>query len=256
MLTDEGLEPWPKLTGGKGVHLTVPLEPTIDHDQARAYARRIAQRLAATVPDRYTPAAAPEKRTRRIFLDYLRNGRGTTAVGAWSPRARAGFPVAAPVSWRQIQNGITLALAPDQFDLAFAFQVLEHLPEPRLVLDQLVRLTRPGGLVLVHTDMDTRERAGGFERWWYVTPPVEVLGDRAEVEDGERGGRDRRREAAADLLPVRPGGEKQLPIVVVLGLGQRFHFTGCMARAAGAGPDVKPRSTTASRSAAQATRPS
>ena len=83
-----------------------PLEPKIDHDHARAYAKRIAQRLAATAPDRYTIAAAPEKRVGRIFIDYLRNGRGTTAIGAWSPRARAGFSVAAPVSWRQVENGI------------------------------------------------------------------------------------------------------------------------------------------------------
>jgi bifunctional non-homologous end joining protein LigD len=106
MLKDEGLEPWPKLTGGKGLHLMAPLDPTMDHDQARLYAKRIAQRLAATAPDQYTIAAAREKRAGRIFIDYLRNGRGTTAIGAWSPRARAGFPVAAPVSWRQVENGI------------------------------------------------------------------------------------------------------------------------------------------------------
>jgi bifunctional non-homologous end joining protein LigD len=94
MLKDEGLEPWPKLTGGKGLHLMAPLEPKIDHDEARAYAKRIAQRLAATAPDRYTLAAAPGKRAGHIFIDYLRNGRGTTAIGAWSPRARAGFPIA------------------------------------------------------------------------------------------------------------------------------------------------------------------
>ena len=113
MLKDEGLEPWPKLTGGKGLHLMAPLEPKIDHDQARAYAKQIAQRLAATAPDRYTIASAPEKRAGRIFIDYLRNGRGTTAIGAWSPRARAGFPIAAPVSWRQVENGIR----PDAFTM-------------------------------------------------------------------------------------------------------------------------------------------
>jgi bifunctional non-homologous end joining protein LigD len=113
MLKDEGLEPWPKLTGGKGVHLMAPLEPKIDHDKARANAKRIAQRLAATAPDRYTLASAPEKRAGRIFIDYLRNGRGTTAIGTWSPRARPGFPIAAPVSWRQVENGIR----PDAFTL-------------------------------------------------------------------------------------------------------------------------------------------
>ena len=95
------------------MHLMALLEPKIDHDQARAYAKRIAQRLAATAPDRYTLSSAPEKRAGRIFIDYLRNGRGTTAVGAWSPRARAGFPIAVPVSWRQIENGIR----PDAFTM-------------------------------------------------------------------------------------------------------------------------------------------
>jgi bifunctional non-homologous end joining protein LigD len=106
MLKDDGLEPWSKLTGGKGLHLMAPLDRTMDHDQARAYAKQIAQRLATAAPERYTVSSAPEKRAGRIFIDYLRNGRGTTAIGAWSPRARAGFPVAAPVSWRQVEHGI------------------------------------------------------------------------------------------------------------------------------------------------------
>jgi bifunctional non-homologous end joining protein LigD len=113
MLKAEGLEPWPKLTGGKGLHLMAPLDLMMDHDQARAYAKRIAQRLAATAPDRYTVAAAPDRRAGRIFIDYLRNGRGTTAIGAWSARARLGFPVAAPVSWRQVEKGIR----PDAFTM-------------------------------------------------------------------------------------------------------------------------------------------
>jgi bifunctional non-homologous end joining protein LigD len=113
MLKDEGLEPWPNLTGGKGLHLRAPLDRRIDHDEARAYAKRIAQRLAATAPDRYTIASAPEKRAGRIFIDYLRNARGTTAIGAWSPRARAGFRISAPVRWRQVENGIR----PDAFTM-------------------------------------------------------------------------------------------------------------------------------------------
>jgi bifunctional non-homologous end joining protein LigD len=108
MLNDEELDPWPKLTGGKGLHLMAPLEPKIDHDEARAYAKKIAQRLAATAPDRYTLSSDPGRRAGRIFIDYLRNGRGTTAIGAWSPRARTGFPIAAPVSWRQVENGMRL----------------------------------------------------------------------------------------------------------------------------------------------------
>jgi bifunctional non-homologous end joining protein LigD len=56
--------------------------------------------------DRYTTSASLARRPGRLFVDYLRNGRGTTAVGAYSPRAREGFPIAAPVSWRQIEQGI------------------------------------------------------------------------------------------------------------------------------------------------------
>jgi bifunctional non-homologous end joining protein LigD len=63
MLRDEGLKPWPKLTGGKGLHLMAPLDPKINDDQARAYAKRIAQRLAATAPDRYTLFSDPRQRT-------------------------------------------------------------------------------------------------------------------------------------------------------------------------------------------------
>jgi bifunctional non-homologous end joining protein LigD len=105
MLKDEGLQPWPKLTGGKALHLMAPLEPKVDHDEARAYARHITQRFAATAPERYT-LSSEGKRAGRIFIDYLRNGRGTTAIGAWSPRARPGFPIAAPVTWRQVENEI------------------------------------------------------------------------------------------------------------------------------------------------------
>jgi hypothetical protein len=56
--------------------------------------------------------SAPDKRAGHIFIDHLRNGRGTTAVGAWSPRARAGFPIAAPVSWGQVENGIRAIRSP------------------------------------------------------------------------------------------------------------------------------------------------
>jgi bifunctional non-homologous end joining protein LigD len=57
--------------------------------------------LARTDPERYTTSAALGKRAGRLFVDYLRNGRGTTAIGTYSPRARPGFPIAAPVTWRE-----------------------------------------------------------------------------------------------------------------------------------------------------------
>ena len=77
------------------------------------YTRDIAQRLAEMEPDRYTTSAALSDRPGKLFIDYLRNGRGTTAVGAYSPRARPGFPIAAPVTWQDVERGVR----PDAFSI-------------------------------------------------------------------------------------------------------------------------------------------
>jgi bifunctional non-homologous end joining protein LigD len=121
ILRQEGLKSWPKLTGGKGVHLMVPVTPELTHDQAHRYCRAIAETYAAT-DDRYTTSAALASRPRHLFIDYLRNGRGTTAVATYSPRAREGFPIAAPVTWKQIEMGIR----PDAFTTVRPFH-----PHPR-----------------------------------------------------------------------------------------------------------------------------
>jgi bifunctional non-homologous end joining protein LigD len=114
LLNTEGhRKPWPKLSGGKGVHVMVPIDRTMTHDDAHAYCRRLAQQLVTSDPGRYTLSAAPEKRSGRLFIDYLRNGRGTTAIGAYSPRARPGFPVAMPTTWTALQGGIE----PDAFSI-------------------------------------------------------------------------------------------------------------------------------------------
>ena len=84
----------------------VPLAKRMTHDAGHAYAKRLAQRLAA-IDERLITVADPAKRGGHIFVDYLRNGRGTTAVGTYSPRARPGFPVAAPLTWRQVENGVS-----------------------------------------------------------------------------------------------------------------------------------------------------
>jgi bifunctional non-homologous end joining protein LigD len=118
LLEGEGFKPWPKLTGGKGLHLMTPLPQTLTHDAAHNYARRLAQQLARTDPDRYVTSASLARRPGRLFIDYLRNGRGTTAVGAYSPRMREGFPIAAPVSWKQVERGI----CSDAFTLAHPFR--------------------------------------------------------------------------------------------------------------------------------------
>jgi bifunctional non-homologous end joining protein LigD len=91
----------------------VPLKDRISHDEAHRYAKRLAERIARLDPMRFTLAASPGARSGKIFIDYLRNGRGTTAVGTYSPRARVGFPLAAPVTWKQIEHGIR----PDAFTI-------------------------------------------------------------------------------------------------------------------------------------------
>lgn len=119
LLEAEGLDSWPKLTGGKGLHVMAPLAKPMPHDAAHAYARRLAQRLSLTESGRYITAADPARRAGRIFIDYLRNGRGTTAVGTYSPRARPGFPIAAPVTWRQVENGVR----PDAYTMQRPFSI-------------------------------------------------------------------------------------------------------------------------------------
>ncbi|HYC65103.1 MAG TPA: DNA ligase D [Reyranellaceae bacterium] len=113
LLQEEGLRPWPKVTGGKGYHVMAALPEPMPHDKAHARARRLAERIAGTDRRRYTVSASMTQRAGRLFIDYLRNGRGTTAVGAWSPRARDGFPIARPVTWLDVEKGI----APDSFTM-------------------------------------------------------------------------------------------------------------------------------------------
>ncbi len=112
-LEAEGFETWPKTTGGKGLHVMVPLRRKLTHDAAHAEARRLAESFAKGEP-RYVTSAALSKRPGRLFIDYLRNGRGTTAIGAYSPRVRQGFPVAAPVTWKDVEHGIR----PDAYTMA------------------------------------------------------------------------------------------------------------------------------------------
>ncbi|MCK1284700.1 DNA ligase D [Bradyrhizobium sp. 44] len=117
LMKREGFETWPKLTGGKGIHLMAPLDQPVLHDKAHRVAHQLVAAFAARHPDRYL-LSAQAKRRDRIFLDFLRNGRGTTAIGTYSPRAREGFPIAAPVTWKRIESGI----APDAFTMDNPFR--------------------------------------------------------------------------------------------------------------------------------------
>ncbi|QQO12569.1 DNA ligase D [Bradyrhizobium diazoefficiens] len=117
LMKREGFDTWPKLTGGKGVHLMAPLDEPMLHDRAHRIARSLCSEFAARGADRFILSAQARRRG-RIFLDYLRNGRGTTAIGTYSPRAREHFPIAAPVTWARIERGIR----PDAFTIENPFR--------------------------------------------------------------------------------------------------------------------------------------
>jgi bifunctional non-homologous end joining protein LigD len=106
LLAAERLKSWPKLTGELDLHVMADIEPVMDWVSARNFCKALADKLARTAPARFTLRPGPANRVRRIYIDYLRNGRGSTAVGAYSPRALRGFPVAAPVTWSALEKGI------------------------------------------------------------------------------------------------------------------------------------------------------
>jgi bifunctional non-homologous end joining protein LigD len=100
----EGLElrSWIRTTGGKGVHVVIPIRRDLDFDQAKALTRGIAELMAEREPDRYTTNIRKAKRKGRIFVDYLRNAQTATAIGSYSTRARPGAPVATPLTWDEL----------------------------------------------------------------------------------------------------------------------------------------------------------
>lgn len=101
-----GLASFVRTTGGKGLHLVVPITPRHDWAEVKAFARAVAQLHARDDRQRLTTNMAKAKRRGRIFIDYLRNGRGSTAIASYSSRARAGAPVAVPVRWDELHAGL------------------------------------------------------------------------------------------------------------------------------------------------------
>ncbi|MDP1028338.1 DNA ligase D [Sphingomonas sp. KR1UV-12] len=108
-LAELGLTSFPLLSGGKGVHVVVPLTPQAEWPAVKDFASRFAQALAQAEPDRFVATMAKAKRKGRIFIDWLRNQRGSTAIMPYSARARAGAPVAAPVLWTELRDLDTAA---------------------------------------------------------------------------------------------------------------------------------------------------
>ena len=103
-LADLGLTSFAMLSGGKGVHVIVPLMPGHTWDVHKDFARRFAEALSLAEPERFTATISKAKRKGRIFIDWLRNQRGSTAVVPYSARARSGAPVAVPIAWNELKS--------------------------------------------------------------------------------------------------------------------------------------------------------
>ncbi|WP_295049173.1 DNA ligase D [uncultured Paracoccus sp.] len=109
-LRDAGLAGFVKTSGGKGLHVVAPLVPGADWRAVKAFAKGIADAMAADAPDAYVSSVSKSRRKGRILVDYLRNQRGMTAVAAYSTRARPGAAVSMPVAWDELDQ-----IGPDYF---------------------------------------------------------------------------------------------------------------------------------------------
>jgi bifunctional non-homologous end joining protein LigD len=117
------LESFVKTTGGKGLHVVVPLKPSLDWEAAKALCKSFAEEMASDSPAHYVANMAKSKRQGKIFVDYLRNGRGATAVAAYSTRARAGATVSIPIAWEELTD----AFSSNHFRIGNAVRRLKNI---------------------------------------------------------------------------------------------------------------------------------
>jgi bifunctional non-homologous end joining protein LigD len=106
LLKELGLIAFLKTTGGKGLHLVVPVQRRTGWDEAKQFSRAVADFLVAAAPDRYIANMSKAARKGKIFVDYLRNQRGATAIAPYSTRAHAGATVSVPISWRELSTSL------------------------------------------------------------------------------------------------------------------------------------------------------
>jgi bifunctional non-homologous end joining protein LigD len=102
LLDELKLQSFLKTTGGKGLHVVVPIEPELGWDEVKDFTRRIALFLQKAEPGRFLASMSKAKRRGKIFVDYLRNGETASAVAAYSPRARAEGGVSTPLAWDEL----------------------------------------------------------------------------------------------------------------------------------------------------------
>jgi bifunctional non-homologous end joining protein LigD len=145
VLAATGLPSVPMVTGGKGIHVVVPLRRTAEWETVKTFSKTLATALAERAPDRYTATMSKARRKGRVFIDWLRNDRGATAIAPYALRARPGARVAVPVTWEEL----TTLPAADTFTPA----------------DMAARLARPCPLSSVTPKGIGRGVADALGRW-------------------------------------------------------------------------------------------
>jgi bifunctional non-homologous end joining protein LigD len=121
-----GLTSFAKTTGGKGLHVVVPIAPDTEWREAKAFTRRLAELMSEERPDLYLSKISKAERVGRIFIDYLRNDPTSTAVGPYSTRSRPGAPVSMPLAWEEVAPG----LDPGAFTLRTVPDLIRGAPDP------------------------------------------------------------------------------------------------------------------------------
>jgi len=122
-LSNLGLESFVKTTGGKGLHIVVPLTPKADWETVKVFSKAVADSIVRDNPREYIATMSKQKRTGKIFIDYLRNGRGATSIAPYSTRSRLGAPISTPVAWDEL----TADLKPDSYNIQNIRRRLFHL---------------------------------------------------------------------------------------------------------------------------------
>ena len=145
LLEELGLKSWLKTTGGKGLHITVPIVPRAGWDDVKGFCRAVAEELTRREPERYVATMSKAKRKGKIFVDYLRNGRGATFIAPYSPRAREGATIAMPIAWQDLSP----KFKPEDFNVRSAAHYLKarkadpfaSLSKSRQQLPNLAKIT-------------------------------------------------------------------------------------------------------------------
>jgi len=122
LLLELGLESWLKTSGGKGLHVVVPLSPRLPFDTVKGFSQAVVQHIARTIPQRFVAKSGPANRVGKLFIDYLRNGLGATTAAAFSARARPGLGVSVPVHWDELgalKSGAQWTIATTRERLSF-----------------------------------------------------------------------------------------------------------------------------------------